>query len=48
MFREEENLHRDVMIVNTKRRIEGVILNPWNRTIMLDKYLIKVILGKNI
>lgn len=27
--------------------IEGVILNPWNRTIMLDKYLIKVVLGKN-
>lgn len=28
--------------------IEGVILNPWNRTLMLDKYLIKVILGKNV
>ena len=27
--------------------IEGVILNPWNRTIMLDKLLIKIILGKN-
>ena len=26
--------------------IEGVILNPWNRTIMLDKYLIEIILGK--
>ena len=32
----------------TADEIEGVILNPWNRTIMLDKYLIKVILGKNI
>ena len=32
----------------TTEGIEGVILNPWNRTIMLDKYLIKVILGKNI
>ena len=28
--------------------IEGVILNPWNRTIMLDKYLIEIILGKNL
>ena len=26
--------------------LEGVILNPWNRTIMLDKYLIEIILGK--
>lgn len=26
--------------------IEGVILNPRNRTIMLDKYLIEIILGK--
>ena len=28
--------------------IEGVILNPWNRTIMLDKRLIEIILGKNV
>ncbi|MBU5480165.1 SseB family protein [Blautia sp. MSJ-19] len=28
------------------KEIEGVILNPWNRTIMLDKYLIEIILGK--
>ena len=27
--------------------ISGIILNPWNRTIMLDKLLIKIILGKN-
>ena len=26
--------------------IEGVVLNPWNRTIMLDKYLIEIILGQ--
>ena len=26
--------------------ISGIILNPWNRTIMLDKYLIEIILGK--
>lgn len=25
--------------------IQGIILNPWNRTIMLDKNLIRVILG---
>ncbi len=26
--------------------IEGVIINPWNRTIMLDKMLIHIILGQ--
>ena len=26
--------------------IEGIILNPWNRTIMLDKNLIRIILGE--
>ena len=26
--------------------ISGIILNPWNRTIMLDKYLIEIILRK--
>ena len=26
--------------------IEGVILNPWNRTLMLDKTLLRVILGE--
>ena len=25
--------------------IEGIIINPWNRTIMLDKKLIKIIIG---
>lgn len=28
--------------------ISGIILNPWNRTIMLDKSLISIILGNNI
>lgn len=28
--------------------IEGVILNPWNRTIMLNKRLIEIIIGKNV
>lgn len=27
--------------------INGIILNPWNRTIMLDKQLIRIILGEN-
>ena len=26
--------------------IEGVILNPWNRTLMLEKELIRIILGQ--
>ena len=26
--------------------IEGVILNPWNRTLMLDKHLLRIILGE--
>nr|WP_296158265.1 SseB family protein [uncultured Blautia sp.] len=32
----------------TVEEIEGVIINPWNRTIMLNKRLISIILGKNI
>lgn len=28
--------------------IKGIILNPWNRTIMLDKHLIGIILGKTV
>ena len=31
--------------VQTKE-IQGIILNPWNRTLMLDKALIWVILGQ--
>lgn len=27
-------------------QIQGIILNPWNRTIMLDKHLIGIILGE--
>ena len=25
--------------------IEGIIINPWNRTIMLDRELIRIVLG---
>ena len=28
--------------------IEGIIINPWNRTIMLNKQLIKIILGDGV
>ena len=28
-------------------QISGVIINPWNRTLMLDKTLIRIILGDN-
>ena len=28
-------------------QISGVIINPWNRTLMLDKTLIRIILGEN-
>mgnify|MGYP000083288090 CR=1 FL=1 len=27
-----------------ENEIEGIILNPWNRTIMLDKHLIRIIM----
>lgn len=27
------------------KEIEGLILNPWNCTIMLDKQLIRIIMG---
>lgn len=29
----------------TVKEIEGIIINPWNRTIMLNKNLINIILG---
>lgn len=28
--------------------IKGIIINPWNRTIMLDKELVKIILGQGV
>lgn len=31
----------------TEEEISGVILNPWNRTLMLDKTLVRIILGEN-
>ena len=31
----------------TVPKIEGVILNPWNRTMMLDKSLIRIVLGES-
>ena len=29
----------------TTDNIQGIIINPWNRTIMLDKVLLRIILG---
>ena len=26
--------------------VEGIILNPWNRTLMLEKELIRIVLGQ--
>lgn len=28
--------------------ISGIIINPWNKTIMLDKRLISIIIGNNM
>lgn len=36
-------LFRSALEVN---EIQGIIINPWNRTIMLDKSLIRITLGK--
>ena len=30
----------------TAEGIEGVILNPWKLTLMLDKHLLRIILGR--
>lgn len=30
----------------SEKQISGVIINPWNRTLMLDKTLIRIILGE--
>ena len=29
----------------SEEEINGVIINPWNRTLMLDKTLIRIVLG---
>ena len=29
----------------SEEEISGVIINPWNRTLMLDKTLIRIVLG---
>ena len=39
-----EQMFRTVLTVP---EIEGVILNPWNRTMMLDKSLIRIVLGES-
>ena len=42
-LKRQENPFQERMI--TYGEISGIILNPWNRTIMLDKKLISIILG---
>ena len=37
-----EQIFRTALTVN---EIEGIILNPWNRTLMLNKNLIRIMLG---
>ena len=39
-----EQIFRTVLTV---KEVEGVILNPWNRTMMLEKSLIRIILGES-
>ena len=39
----EAQLRIQALSVN---EIQGIILNPWNRTLMLDKTLLRIILGK--
>ena len=41
------SLEQLIRMASETKEISGVIFNPWNRTIMLDKLLIKIILGKN-
>ena len=30
-----------------EKNIDGLILNPWNRTIMLDKNMLRIVMGEN-
>lgn len=30
-----------------EKNIDGLILNPWNRTIMLEKNLLRIVMGEN-
>ena len=41
------DLEQIFQTVLTVKEVEGVILNPWNRTMMLDKSLIRIILGES-
>lgn len=34
-------------MVLSESNIEGIIINPWNRTLMLDKNLIRIVMGAN-
>lgn len=31
-----------------EEKIDGLILNPWNRTLMLNKNLLRIVMGENV
>lgn len=31
-----------------EKQVDGLIINPWNRTIMLNKKLLRIIMGENV
>ena len=31
-----------------EKQVDGLIINPWNRTIILDKKLLWIIIGENV
>ena len=41
------DLEQMIRTALTVPEIEGVILNPWNRTMMLDKSLMRIVLGES-
>ena len=43
--RMRENGQVIIAVEPNAEEINGVIINPWNRTLMLDKTLIRIVLG---
>ena len=41
------DIQKVLEVALSEGQISGVIINPWNRTLMLDKTLIRIILGEN-
>ena len=40
------DLEQLIRMASATKEISGVILNPWNRTIMLDHTLLAIIIGE--